>query len=629
MDSNTQRSLAVSWAAMTIGGAVGLATSWSAQNATGLVGAAFAGVGMVILTLSVLQSRLRAMEDNERRDFEDLRNRRPETALFSGRDETFRARSSRMAFERWVIPAFALMLGVGQAAAAAWLWRWLDRGPAILPERSALSMAFYGLLALVTFLLGRFDAGLSQDPRHRLLRPAASRLLLAAILFTLAIAAAAAAWSGYPEIDRRVARALVVFLGLLGAESLVLLILEAYRPRQRRQDSHPLYESRILGLLGQPGGLVSSAAQALDYQFGFKVSETWFYRWLERALAGLILLQAAVLWIASAIVIVDPHEQATIERWGRRLETRGVLEPGLHFKWPWPLEVVRLFSTREARAFNVGFVPDPKLDAERTLVWTRPHYKEEFNLLVASRESTGDSTTNGPGSEASVPVNLLTASIPIQYHVTNVLDWGYRHADPGLLLERLATREVVHYLVGVDLEAIMSTGRLEAARELRDAIQESAVEQRLGVEILFVGLQDIHPPVQVAAAYEAVIGATQERETRILDAQGYRAQRVPLAEAESARRVQEAASDRILQTARAAGAAGRFTNQMAAFAASPAVFARRSFLETVVQGTATARKYVLTTTNLSEDYWINLEDKLRPDLLDVTMPTTRAESPKP
>ena len=46
-----------------------------------------------------------------------------------------------------------------------------------------------------------------------------------------------------------------------------------------------LYDSRLVGVLAQPEGLVATAAQTLDYQFGFKVSETWFYQFLQRSIA--------------------------------------------------------------------------------------------------------------------------------------------------------------------------------------------------------------------------------------------------------------------------------------------------------------------------------------------------------
>ena len=354
---------------------------------------AFTGFGVLVTALAWAQATLRTRETREEDEFEELKQKRADTSLFSGEDESFRARRSRILFERWCVPALVVLLFLAQGGAAYALWLWLGGLPPLLTDRATLAMAFFGMLGLLGFLLGKYAAGLARDERHRMLRPSASYLLLGALLFTLAIITEAVAWLGYAQVDALVARALTILLGLVALENGVNLLLEIYRPRGQRGELRLLYESRLLGLLSQPGGLISTAAQALDYQFGFKVSETWFYRWLENALAWLILLQAGVLWLATALVIVEPHEEALVERFGRRLDARGALQPGLHLKWPWPIETTRIVSTREARSFNIGFVPDPKLEGQRTLLWTKPHYKEEFNLLVASREQ-GDEADN-------------------------------------------------------------------------------------------------------------------------------------------------------------------------------------------------------------------------------------------
>jgi len=73
------------------------------------------------------------------------------------------------------------------------------------------------------------------------------------------------------------ARALCVLLGLMAAEMLLTLLLEIYRPRIKGKIARPLYESRVVGLLAQPENLFTTAAQTLDYQFGFNVSQTWFF----------------------------------------------------------------------------------------------------------------------------------------------------------------------------------------------------------------------------------------------------------------------------------------------------------------------------------------------------------------
>ncbi len=623
MEPYPNRTSALHVAVLVLGAGLALGLSLTYQSATGFAAGCFLVFGAFVVILAWLQGWLRAKEAQEQHDFESLqREKQASAALFESGGDSLRTKRSRVFFEKWIVPLASLILAVTQGAVAWWLWTSGYKHEPMLIEQASVMMALFALYSVTTFFFGKYAVGLASLPSHRMIRPASSQMLFAALLGLVVVIASLVVWLGHPQVDHWLARTLAAFLGAVALESTLTLLLEIYRPRTQGREAHLIYESRLIGLVSQPGSLVSTLAGALDYQFGFKVSETWFYQWLERSFASLVLLQVGVLLISSTIMIIPPHEQATLERFGRLSQTGGVLGPGLHFKLPWPIERARRISTGEVRRFNVGFVPDPELENDRTLLWTKPHYLEESNLLVASREQVEDSSN----PDAAVPVNLLTASIPVQFHITNIVYWAYLHAEPELLLERLGTREVAHYLVSVDMLEIMATGRQEAAAELRKRIQEQADRHRLGVEILLVGLQDIHPPMQVVEAYEAVIGATQERERRIHDARAYAAERVPLAAAEAVRLVAEANGTRTAKLFQAAGLAGQFTNRLAAFRSSPAVYQKRAYLEAVVAGTSSARKYLLTGDNLRQDYWINLEDKLRTDLLDVSIPPANSNS---
>ncbi len=74
----------------------------------------------------------------------------------------------------------------------------------------------------------------------------------------------------------------------------------------------------------------------------------------------------------------------------------------------------------------------------------------------------------------------------------------------------------MRYLAGSDLNEILSHGRLAAADALRDRIQAAANARQLGAKIVFVGLQDIHPPTasEVALTYEKVVGADADQRWR-------------------------------------------------------------------------------------------------------------------
>jgi membrane protease subunit HflK len=634
MERSVQRKGLINWLVLLVFGAASTVVARYANSATGLMTAVFMGVGFLIAAVSYFQMRLEDREGLEQLEFDELKKTAASATLFTEQAaDTFPARRAREQFERFFVPAFTILLFLLEAAAVYLLWRQSGQAKPLgdaaaaapvfsgpLPasgQQATVAMALYGLFALVCFQFGKYSAVLARLEQQRLLRPQASALLLAALLSLLAALVAVADWADYPQVDAIVARVLLVVLALVAAENLLGLVFEVYRPRLKGQAEHPLYESRLIGLLSQPGGLITTAAQALDYQFGFKVSETWFYRFLERALAWLVLLQLGLLGFASMFVFIEPGEQGLLERFGRPVAGRAVLGPGPHLKLPWPIDKVYRFPTDRVQDFTVGIVHEEKQENERVLLWAKAHAKEEFSLLVASRS---EGLPSLPEGEQTVPVNLLAVNVPVHYQVRDLRAFACEHANAGDLLQKLANGEVTRYLVSVDVDEIMAAGRQKAAADLRQRIQARADALNLGVKILFVGLHGIHPPVKVAPDFEQVIGAIQDREATNLYAKAYLAERVPRARAEAAVKVNEAEVYRIRQSAAAAAAAARFTNQMAAYQASPEVYQWRTYLETLSQAIASARKYVVTITNTHGVASLNLEDKVRPDLTDVALP---------
>src|SRR5689334_11694985 len=368
-------------------GVAGFILARYANSLAGLVSVFFIAVGLLVAAVSWFQMRLEDSERLERLELDELSKGHAGSALFESKDsEIFAAQRSREQFERFFVPIFTALLCIGQAAAAFFLWRWLSQ-PALAVDlkEPKMAMFFFGAVFLGLFVLGRFSATRAKLENDRLLRPGASHMLLNAWLCLGVAVGAAFVWGGAQRADFYVARALCLLLALTAVETLVMLLLEMYRPRVKGKVERPLYESRLVGLLGQPEGLVTTAAQALDYQFGFKVSETWFYRlFVEKALAVLICLQILVLFFSTCVVFIEAGEQGLLERNGRRVEGRALLEPGPHLKLPWPLDRVYRFRTQQIQSFEIGTTPEAAKEESKVVLWTVAHTKED-NFLVANR----------------------------------------------------------------------------------------------------------------------------------------------------------------------------------------------------------------------------------------------------
>jgi regulator of protease activity HflC (stomatin/prohibitin superfamily) len=379
-----------------------------------------------------------------------------------------------------------------------------------------------------------------------------------------------------------------------------------------------------VGLLGQPEGLITTAAQALDYQFGFKVSETWFYRFFERAIAWLLLLQLGALVLSTCVVFIEAGEEGLLEHFGKQVGSRSPLGPGAHLKWPWPIDKVYRFRTEQIQTFHVGFAEEPGQERERYVLWSQGH-RNETNFLVANRSQFSLEVTNEVSGKRTPPVSLLTVSVPVQFQITNLVDWAYVNEDAEGLLEDLGTREVVRYLVGADMGDLLSSGLQEAAQAMRDRIQAAASEYHLGAQIISVGLSDLHPPVKVAPEYEKVIAATQTKQAKILAARADAIRTNALAGAEAVTLTNQASAERLAHEVGALAQAALFTNQIPAFEGAPAVYAERAYLKTFARATANARKYVLLTTNTHDVLTFDLQESVANSLLNLTVPAPKTK----
>jgi regulator of protease activity HflC (stomatin/prohibitin superfamily) len=624
MERNIQKNGLVNLAAAMVIFIAVFAVASYANSLAGQACSVFLGLGVLVAFAGWFQMRLEENERLEKLELEELARSRGETALFEARDaETFPARRARLQFERFFVPGFGVLLFLLEAGAAWLLWRWAARTTtAVVPDRAMASLSLFGIFALLLFLLGRFSVTIARLEDHRLLRPGASFLLAGAYLCFVTALGTAAARAEFPRVDFYVACALCVLLGLMAAEMLVTLLLEIYRPRLKGKIARPLYDSRFVGLLAQPESLFTTAAQALDYQFGFKVSETWVFQLLRQSLPMLFLAQLAALLLSTCVVFIEPGEQGVLEHFGRLDAARPVLNPGAHWLWPWPVDKVHRYRTSQVQTFNVGFTPNAESEAARTILWSVIHTKE-VNFLVGNREPA---TIAAPADAASdrlkvAPVGLIDISIPVQFQITNVRDWAYQNAAPTNLLQDLATREVVRYLVGADLNAVLSESREEAARVLRERIQAAADRHELGVKILFTGVQDLHPPVKVAGDYEKVVSAEQDRIATNNFAQADAIRTNALANAQAFADTNQAQALELETELSAFARADLFTNQIAAYAAAPSVFRQRAYYQMFPDATANARKYILLVTNTHDVVIFDLEDKIREDLLNLNVPT--------
>jgi modulator of FtsH protease HflK len=155
----------------------------------------------------------------------------------------------------------------------------------------------------------------------------------------------------------------------------------------------------------------------------------------------------------------------------------------------------------------------------------------------------------------------------------------------------------------------MTDERADIAAALKKALQAEVDRLGLGLEILFVGLKDIHPPVDVAPAYQEVISAQEQKERMIDSARAARAETLPGANAEATRLKAGADAEYNNRVARASGEAARFTIVADAQRASGDIFRTRVRLDALQESLAKPVKVILgVPATANGQYYLDLRN---------------------
>ncbi len=680
MAVSSKRPKNVAWSSLVLSvvffGICFLIGRWSGFFAVSAVSWLILSTALIWFILTI-QFHMRCLSEQEKLDTSQLTKTEQGPTIFQAKDEhatLFALAQHRLEIlEKWFIPIFSALVATYQIGIGIYLLKAISVGIDTETKQPLLCAICMTSMAFVSFLISRYATGMSAQPQWRPLRAGGSSLLGIAILcFTLAIGLALAHfnWLGVVSI---IAWVVPILLVGLGAETALNVVLDIYRPRLKDQYARSAFDSRLLGIINEPGGILRSAAETIDYQFGFKVSQTWFYKLLEKAIAPLVLFAAVTLYLLSCIVVVKPNEEAIIEHFGNPLNKSGQVskaEPGLSFKWPWPIDIAYKHPTKTVSEISIGYVPktDPKTGEvirEPSLLWGEAHYKEEYHLLVASEEAGAASNVG------AVPVSLVIAAVPVQYRIKDLYSFIYKNKEPEKLLESICYRELTKFAASAKIEvddedglehSLLGAGRARAKQILTSRIQDAADEAGLGVEIVFVGLQGVHPPMQVAADYQKVVGAVQQKQAIVFESLAKRNRtlsalagsvaeadklyelaakyqkakeqndseqieklgivldrRFAEAKGEIFSTLREAQSYAFEKTTVARATGERFDSQLKAYKAAKEIYRREQRLAAFEEALKNIRKYVVVADpNDTQIFIFDAKEKLTPSLYDIT-----------
>ena len=579
----------------------------------------------VFALLALIQGRfaVAAVRDEAEKILLQKRKENKASLLDISEDVRFTAGRNLIVFEKYVPSTIALICSLLMAGALVYFWRSALFRPedavklaAGVPKQPILLAFTSALCAVISVFLGIFLAGQSHVSEYRWLRPVGAWLMFGAVIMLFTLISSILQVLKMTPWDGFFSKVSFFILAVLCIELLISFISEFYRPRNQMED-RPVYESRLLSIFTEPGGIMRNVADSLDYQFGFKVSKTWIYGFFERSILPAVLLWMLLFWLFTCVAEVAPGELGIRERFGAACCGK-VLEPGVYLKLPWPMENIRRIKVDAIQSVTVGDVikKDGKELKPAVVLWTTAHGGEEKEdapsegFLVANDQG---------GSEVAKAVSILETSLPVHYKVKKdqVYRYWFRFKDMPKLLKAVSEQESTRYFASTDFIKDMSSGREKIVLELRKRIQQAADKLQLGVEIVCVNMNDAHPPVkEVAPAFQDVLAAKEQARTMVFAANAEAEKALAEGSITSMKITSEAKAYKYDVSNVATADAFRFRQQLAAYRQQPTLFRLRTYLDFLENDCKELRKFILSSRIPSQIYELNVEEKPALDLLD-------------
>jgi Cu+-exporting ATPase len=255
-----------------------------------------------------------------------------------------------------------------------------------------------------------------------------------------------------------------------------------------------------------------------------------------------VLALAVAAYALSGLTQVGPEEVAVVRRFGRQLPDD--LGPGLHWRWPRPIEDVTRVKPGRVQTVEVGFRTESPAALPAARAWSSPHGNDGVRRLPDEAVMiTGDG-------------NLVELQATVRYTVADPRAYLFETADPAAVLRSAAESVLREMIAGRTFADLLTTDRARFHEEALARLRERCRAQGpggMGLKLEGLALHDLHPPQEVVEAYHDVTKAMEVRDQLVNQAQAAALSRERGEQARSLEttRQADAARDRDVRMARA------------------------------------------------------------------------------
>lgn len=271
-------------------------------------------------------------------------------------------------------------------------------------------------------------------------------------------------------------------------------------------------------------------------------------RIVKRAVIGVAaVIVVAVVALDSTYTITE-QEQAVVTTFG---SPSAQTEPGLHFKIPLVQQVEKVNTT--IQGFPIGYSQGEEQQYDTN---------EDESLMITS------------------DYNFVNVDFFVEYKVADPIKAVYASEDPEMILKNVAQSCIRNVIGSYDVDSVLTTGKYEIQNTIKDAIIRQLEANDIGLSLVNITIQDSEPPTtEVMEAFKAVETAKQGKETAVNNANKYRNEKLPEAEAQADKILQQAESKKQARINEANSQVARFNAMYDQYIQNPEITRQRMFYE--------------------------------------------------
>lgn len=284
-------------------------------------------------------------------------------------------------------------------------------------------------------------------------------------------------------------------------------------------------------------------------------------------LIALVIIVIVVVWVLyTSFYTVSSNARGVVRRFGKVIK---VTQPGLHFKFPWPIDEVDTPKVEEYKRIEVGF---------RTV---RLQPQAQYRSVPEESLMLGGDT------------NIVDLDFVVQFRITDAVKYLFEVDDVDGAVKDAAEAAIRQVVGDSEIDDILTTEKTAVALKAQEIIQEIVDLYGCGVQIVAVQLQDVYPPEPVRPAFADVNSAREQKNQMINEAEAYKEREVPGAKGRAAKILREAEAYKEQQIKLAQGEAARFRSLLEEYRKAPEITRERLYIETMEEILPSMKKYVV------------------------------------